>query len=74
MQEAFKLTSGGKDIRSRDPFKMWVIDFQSRIPGSGFHVIEIFQNGDGSVSRRASANRGATMALWARSQMTPGPT
>jgi hypothetical protein len=48
VHEDFILTSGGKDIRSRDAFKKWVIDFQSRIHDFEFHVTETFQNGDGS--------------------------
>ena len=48
VHEDFILTSGGKDVRSRDAFKKWVIDFQSKIHDFEFHVIETFQNGDGS--------------------------
>jgi hypothetical protein len=48
VQEDFILTSGGKDIRSRDAFKKWVIDFQSKIRDFEFHVVETFQNDDGS--------------------------
>jgi hypothetical protein len=44
----FILTSGGRDIRSRKAFKRWVIEFQSRVHDFQFHIIETFQNEDGS--------------------------
>jgi hypothetical protein len=51
--ENFVITSGGKDIVSRDAFKTWLADFQSRVTDQKFEVIETFQNEDGSrvVSR-----------------------
>jgi hypothetical protein len=46
--EDFVITSGGKDIVSREAFKRWVIDFQSKIHDMDFETIESFQNHDGS--------------------------
>jgi hypothetical protein len=44
----FVITSGGNDIVSRDAFKAWVIDFQSKVLDMDFEAIETFQNLDGS--------------------------
>jgi hypothetical protein len=46
--EDFVITSGGNDIVSREAFKRWVIDFQSKIHDMDFETIESFQNHDGS--------------------------
>ncbi|RPE81947.1 ester cyclase [Vulcaniibacterium tengchongense] len=44
----FAITSGGHEIRSREAFKRWVFDFQSRIADLRFEVLDIFQSEDGS--------------------------
>lgn len=44
----FVITSGGHDIVSREAFKAWVIDFQSKILDMKFESLETFQNADGS--------------------------
>ncbi len=46
--EDFVITSGGNDIVSRDAFKAWVIEFQSKVIDMDFHIVESFQNHDGS--------------------------
>jgi hypothetical protein len=46
--EDFAITSGGHEIRGRDAFKSWVIEFQKRILDLDFEDIETFQNEDGS--------------------------
>jgi hypothetical protein len=46
--EDFVISSGGTDIVSREAFKRWVIDFQSKIHDMDFETIESFQNHDGS--------------------------
>src|SRR3546814_19569485 len=46
--EDFVITSGGKDIVSREAFKAWVIDFQSKLLDMEFECLEIFQNAEGS--------------------------
>ena len=48
VHEDFVITSGGRDIVGRAPFKAWVKDFQSRVHDFQFHVVETFQNQDGS--------------------------
>lgn len=48
VHEDFVITSGGNDIRSREAFKRWVIEFQSKVRDFEFHVVETFQNEDGS--------------------------
>jgi ketosteroid isomerase-like protein len=48
VHEDFVLTSGGNDIRSRDEFKQWVKRFQAQVRDFEFHVVETFQNSDGS--------------------------
>ena len=48
VHEDFIITSGGRDIAGREPFKAWVRDFQARVHDFEFHVIETFQNHDGS--------------------------
>jgi SnoaL-like domain len=46
--EDFAITSGGHEIRGRDAFKSWVIEFQKKILDLEFESIETFQNEDGS--------------------------
>jgi SnoaL-like domain len=46
--EDFVITSGGHDIVSRQAFKAWVIEFQSKVLDMDFEIIESFQNHDGS--------------------------
>ena len=46
--EDFIITSGGNEIRGRDAFKSWVIQFQQKILDLQFESIETFQNEDGS--------------------------
>jgi predicted ester cyclase len=46
--EDFVITTGGKEIRSRDAFKKWVVNFQSKISDMNFEVLETIQNADGS--------------------------
>jgi hypothetical protein len=46
--EDFVITTGGKDIRSREAFKKWVVDFQSAISDMNFKVLETIQSADGS--------------------------
>ncbi len=49
----FVITTGGKDIKSRESFKAWVADFQSRVGDLKLEVIETFSSADGTrtVSR-----------------------
>jgi hypothetical protein len=46
--EDFVITSGGHDIVSRDAFKRWLKDFQSKVLDLEFESLETFQNADGS--------------------------
>jgi hypothetical protein len=46
--EDFVITSGGHEIRGREAFKRWVVEFQKRISDLQFESIETFQNEDGS--------------------------
>ena len=46
--EDFVITSGGNDMVSREAFKRWVVEFQSKIQDMDFEIIESFQNDDGS--------------------------
>jgi hypothetical protein len=48
VHEDFVITSGGRDIVGREAFKAWVKDFQARVRHFEFHVVETFQNQDGS--------------------------
>jgi hypothetical protein len=48
VHEDFIITSGGNPIRSRAEFKKWVKAFQAQVHDFQFHVIETFQNHDGS--------------------------
>lgn len=49
----FVITTGGKDIKSRENFKAWVADFQSRVGNLRLEVLETFASADGTrtVSR-----------------------
>lgn len=47
MAEDFVITTGGKDIRTRDAFKNWVVGFQSKISDIDFKVLETIQSPDG---------------------------
>ncbi|HVZ70144.1 MAG TPA: nuclear transport factor 2 family protein [Rhizomicrobium sp.] len=53
VHEEVVITSGGRDIVGREPFKEWVRDFQSKVRDFQFHVVETFQSHDGNrvVSR-----------------------
>jgi hypothetical protein len=44
----FVITSAGAEIRSRDSFKRWVLEFQAKVADLEFEVIESFQNAEGS--------------------------
>ncbi|HEY4316574.1 MAG TPA: nuclear transport factor 2 family protein [Herbaspirillum sp.] len=46
--EDFVITSGGVDVVSRAGFKAWARQFNERINGLEFDVLETFQNEDGS--------------------------
>ena len=46
--EDFLLVSGGVEIRSRQAFKQWVIDFLSVINDLEFEEQDSFQNADGT--------------------------
>ena len=42
------ITSAGDEIRSRDSFKQWIREFQTKVADLEFEVIESFQNAEGS--------------------------
>jgi hypothetical protein len=48
VHEDFTISSGGTDIHGREDFKAWVKAFQAQVDDFGFHVVETFQNHDGS--------------------------
>jgi hypothetical protein len=48
VSEDFILSSGGHDIVGREKFKAWVKNFLARVHDFQFHIIESFQNHDGS--------------------------
>ncbi|HVV80014.1 MAG TPA: nuclear transport factor 2 family protein [Pseudolabrys sp.] len=48
VHEEFVITSGGHDIVGREPFKAWVREFLGRVHDLQFHIVETFQNHDGS--------------------------
>jgi hypothetical protein len=48
VHENFVITSGGRDIVGREPFKAWVRDFLAKVDDFQFHIVETFQNHDGS--------------------------
>lgn len=48
VSEDFVLTSGDQNVRSRAVFKTWVRQFLARVHDFRFHIVETFQNRDGS--------------------------
>lgn len=46
--EDFVIINAGKEIRGRDNFKAWIADFLVRVTDLKLHVLESFQNADGS--------------------------
>lgn len=67
----FIITSGGNDIRSREAFKKWIADFQSKISDMKVEIIETFENADGSrvVSRlRVTGKNNGMMGVAANQQ------
>jgi hypothetical protein len=48
VHEDFVITSGGRDIVGREAFKAWVRGFQSQVDDFQFHVVETFQNAEGT--------------------------
>ncbi|MCO6416509.1 ester cyclase [Siccirubricoccus sp. KC 17139] len=48
VHEEFVITSGGREIIGREPFKAWVNEFLAKVHGFQFHIVETFQNHDGS--------------------------
>jgi len=48
VHEEFVITSGGRDIVGREPFKAWVREFLAKVHDFQFHIVETFQNHDGS--------------------------
>jgi hypothetical protein len=48
VQEDFVITSGGRDVVGREAFKTWMMDFEAKVHHFEFHVVETFQNQDGS--------------------------
>ncbi|MFA6112703.1 MAG: nuclear transport factor 2 family protein [Sphingomonas sp.] len=48
VHEDFVITSGGNHIEGRENFKAWVKGFQAQVLDFEFHVVETFQNHDGS--------------------------
>jgi len=48
VSEDFVISSGGRDIVGRDNFKAWAKGFQAQVHDFEFHVVETFQNADGS--------------------------
>jgi predicted ester cyclase len=62
----FVITTGGKDINSRENFKTWLTDFQSRVGDLKLEVLETFPSADGTrtVSRlRVSGGNKGMMGL-----------
>lgn len=43
----FVITSAGEELRSRNAFKEWVCEFQTRVAGLEFETVESFQNTEG---------------------------
>jgi hypothetical protein len=46
--EDFILASGGNEIRGREAFKRWVVEFQKKINNLQFESLETFQSEDGT--------------------------
>jgi hypothetical protein len=58
VHEDFVITSGGRDIVGREPFKAWVKEFLAKVHDFQFHIVETFQNHDGSrVASRSPRRR-----------------
>jgi hypothetical protein len=70
VHEDFVITSGGQGIVGREAFKAWVKDFQARVHNFEFHVVETFQNQDGSRVASRWRLSVATTASWALSRTT----
>ena len=47
----FVITSGGRDIVGREPFKAWVKDFQAKVHDFEFHVRTTSEIGDVRVTQ-----------------------
>ncbi len=68
--EDFVITTGGKDIKSRESFKAWIADFQSRVKDLSLEVLETFPSADGTRTvsrlRLTGGNQGhdGTSARW----------
>lgn len=48
LSDDFVISTGGRDIVGQEQFKAWVKDFQARVHDFEFHIIETFQNREGS--------------------------
>jgi hypothetical protein len=48
VDEDFVITSGGRDIVGRAAFKAWASGFLAKVHDFQFHIVETFQNCDGS--------------------------
>ena len=44
----FVIRTAGEEIRSRDAFKQWVREFQTRVAALESEIIESFQNAEGN--------------------------
>jgi hypothetical protein len=44
----FVITSGGHEIRSRDAFKQWIIEFQEKVRDLEFEILDIFHSEEGT--------------------------
>jgi predicted ester cyclase len=59
MTEDYVITSGGKVIKGRSDFKVWVAEFHRVLPGATNHVLDVFANptGERVVSRWVCTGR-----------------
>lgn len=48
VSENFTMTSGGRGISGQENFKAWIKSFVAAVEGFTFHIVETFQNADGS--------------------------
>jgi hypothetical protein len=48
VHDDFVITTGGRDIVGKAAFKAWAKDFVSKVDDFQFHIVETFQNADGS--------------------------
>jgi len=48
VHEDFVITSGGREIVGREPFKAWIKEFLAKVHDFEFHIVETFQNHDGT--------------------------